>query len=155
MLKKQNYTLIALVVVGAVIAVWKLWPDARPNEEQIKSLVENVIAGANEGRVSAVVDPLAEEFEVTSARGSSMSRGELRRLLAAQFLRGGVDVRVPLISIDSIEGKTARVSFRALLTRGGLRGAAGGQAKALKVELDLRQDSGEWTVTSASYEDAL
>ena len=146
---------IGAALVAAGLAAWFLVRGRPlPPEQAVNALIDTGLAAAEEGEVNDLMDLVSKDYQ---AEGNGPeSRAELRQYLTALLFRGGVGVEVlsrEVVLDDDLKG--ASVSLTVLVTRGGLRGLAEGNAGARDISLRLALEGDDWKVVSSRHESAL
>ena len=152
---------IAVVVAGAALAgtAWLLLSAPRPvtPEERIRGLLEGAARAAEQRKVGAVVEVLAERFTGGGeGEGERATRDDVRRLLALELLRGRwVSVSISSAEI-AVDGHRARADVDAVLSRAedrtrGLAALLPGEVSVHRFRLELEEEAGEWRVVSGRW----
>jgi len=85
-----------------------------PDEQQIRDNLDQVVKAVKDRKPKAVVEHLADDF----LGQEQMTTEQVRQFMIAQFFRNqNINLVVTGLKI-SVEGETARVDFRAVLTGG-------------------------------------
>lgn len=122
---------------------------SEPPEDAIRATIAGMQAAAEARDVSAVFEPIAEDF----AGPGGMDRQAFRRYVSLVALRNeqvGVDIGPVDIALFDTR---ATASFTAA-TRGGA-GLLPDRAQVYRVETAWRLDDGEWRLISAKWEPVL
>ncbi len=142
------------LAVAAALAVLVFWPRNEPTpEEQIRQKVIQMTAAAEEKDLGFIMEQISDRFRGTSP---SLSKQELRQLLAAQILRGQW-VRVFVRDIDVELRSPTEAWFRGKFIFGRSeadtleRLAAESRIQAYEVEGVLHREDGEWRFVSGGY----
>ena len=139
-----------LIVAGAIAVGVLIWlftrAPAKGPEEQVRSLISQAIEDAEDGDVGDLMDVVSDRYQ-----GQGGDRAGLRQYLTGMVLGGGIDVKV-LTQQVSVDGDVARAELDVVLVRGGLRGAAMGDAGARTVRVDLAREDGDWKVTGGEVD---
>lgn len=153
----KTVAIVAISALAAIVLVKLLLP-ARPRgpEERIRAMFDAVAKAAQEREVDEVVEVLSERFTARNAEWHA-SRDEIRRLIGLELLRGQW-VRVGISSAEIVvDGKRAKASVDALLSRSedrgkGLGALLPGEASVHRFGLDLEEEQdGEWRVVSGTW----
>ncbi|MGA9520365.1 MAG: hypothetical protein WBV82_02810 [Myxococcaceae bacterium] len=144
----------AALALAAAVAVLVLWPRNKPTpEEQIRQMVIQMTAAAEEKDLGFIMEQISERFRGTSP---ALSKQELRQILAAQILRGQW-VRVFVRDIDVELRSPSEAWFRGKFIFGRSeadtleRLSAESRIQAYEVEGTLEQEDGEWRFVSGGY----
>ena len=139
-----------LIVAGAIAVGGLIWlltrSPARGPEEQVRALIDQAIEDAEDGDVGDIMDVVSERYQ-----GEGGDRAGLRQYLTGMVLGGGVDVKV-LTQQVSVEGDAAIAELDVVLVRGGLRGAATGDAGTRTVRVELAREDGDWKFTGGQVD---
>ncbi|MHB1846341.1 MAG: hypothetical protein ACYCWW_16070 [Deltaproteobacteria bacterium] len=135
--------LVALALASAFGAyfAWRqlFWND----ERQIDSLVRSLAKDAERGDVDAMAPSVSASYR----DGRGLSREQLLARLG-DYLRGAAWKRVTPIRVTvTVKGAAATASARLLLAPGATRGRR--SSEALRIDLGLAREGGEWRVRSA------
>jgi hypothetical protein len=146
---------IGAALVAAGLAAWFLFRDRPlPPEQAVNALIDAGLAAAEEGDVGDLMDLVSQDYQ---AEGNGPeSRAELRQYLSALLFRGGAGIEVlsrEVVLDDDQHGATVHLTV--LLTRGGLRGLAEGNAGARDITLRVALEGEDWKVVSSRHESAL
>lgn len=152
----RRWTWVVVLGVVAVGAYLVLRPSApRTPEARIRAALDRAARAAEERRADEVVELLSPRFQGEAA-GERLSRDDARRLVALELLRGRwVSATITGAEV-SVDGRRARASVHAVLSRAadrekGLRSLLPGEASAHRFRLDLEEEDGEWRVVSAGW----
>ncbi len=147
---------IGVAAVALMGAVWLLWPSRTLTpEERIQAMLQDAARAAERRKVGEVVEILSERFD-GGGEGQHATRDEVRRLLAAELLRGQwVSVTVSSARVI-VDGPRARASVDAVLSRAadrnkGLASLLPGEASVHRFSLDLEDEGGKWRVVSGRW----
>jgi len=155
MLTRMKGRIFAAAAVAAAAAVgWLAWGGSRAgptDEEAIAALFADGARAAQERRLADAVAGLSERFR----SASGWDRREVKRVVAAQVLRGEwVSVTVAGLR-TSVEGDRARSAVHLVAARSGqgsrLADLLPHQATGLRVDAELEREGGEWKVVAASH----
>lgn len=141
--------LLALCMVAAGLVLFLLLRGpARPDEEQVRELIASVAEAARAGDLEATMEPVSTSYHDEDG----LDRQALAGMLFSQYRkRGGVSVVLGpvLVALDGAGGATA--SFEAALADGADITALEllpRDADVLHFEVALRQEEGDWRITS-------
>ena len=121
-------------------------------EDAVKSVVRAAMEGANEKRVTKVVENALDNFE--GPRGADLR--DSRRLLTGYFLQQGwLRVFEQDLAVQ-IEGDVAHAQLEVIMARGKpvekLEDVLPKQASKYRFELDLEKTDGDWKFRRAKAE---
>lgn len=145
---------IGVVIVLAVLAVI-LWPRTPVTpEEVIRQKVVQIKAAVREEDLGFILDQFSDGFAGTNG----MSKDDLRRMLAAQFIRGELFrmeiVNTPEVTLSS--SSEAQMTTRLLLYRADSKAPAEIPASShiglFDIDAKLQRNAdGDWQFVSGSY----
>jgi hypothetical protein len=147
---------VAIVLaLAAAAAVLFLWPRGPKNpEDQIRKLVAECVADANEKDVSSISDHVDERFVGPQSTGKQ----EVKQMLAYQLLRQQ-DVAVilnPTLSVTMKSATQASMTGYFVFGRTRVKTAEelnqGAVAAVYKIDADLESKEGKWWFTGAQYQ---
>lgn len=144
--------LLASIVGGAVYAL----RPAPSEEDRIRDVIYEVVAGAETGDQGAILKALAKDF-VAETNGESLGKGLVAAILHREFLRRGpVAILVSRIDV-SVHGADANASFDALLAEKSTQWTDVWpvDADGWHLELSLHRADDVWKVTKATRTDAF
>jgi hypothetical protein len=144
---------IALVAAGAVLYFWP--KKAKTPEDEIRALIAQCVADANERAVSDIMEHVAEEFI-----GPQMARKQdVKQMLAYQLLRQQQDVAVilnPTLNVTVKSDTSAQVTGFFVFGRTKVKTAEelsqSAVAAVYKIESDLERRDGRWVFIGAQYQ---
>jgi len=120
-------------------------------EARIRTLLDEMTAALEEGRVEDFMAPIAEDFQA-GARG--LDRRALGLLVRRERLaRSEIRVRRTLTEVELAGAQRARAQFRALATGGS--GWLPDEGRLWRVETGWRLDDGDWMMISAEWTPVL
>lgn len=144
---------LALAAAGAVLYLWPRGP--KNPEDQVRALVAECVAAANDKDVSGIMDHAVEEFV-----GPQASRKQdVKQILAMQLLRNQ-EVAVILNPTLSVELKSPdAAAIVGYFVFGRTRVATAdelnpqtGVAAVYKIDAEVERRDGKWMFTSAQYQ---
>lgn len=149
--------ILAVAAVAAVVGVYLALRPSPPltPEERIRAALDKAARAAQERKVDGVVELLSPRFR-GKAGGETLTRDDVRRGVAFELFRGRW-VSVEITGVTAIvEGKHARATVHAVLSRAvdrskGLASLLPGEAAAHLFQLDLEEEDGEWRLVSAGW----
>jgi ketosteroid isomerase-like protein len=137
-------TVIAAIIVAVIAGAWYYFTVYRPpregtDREQILRLIASVEKAVEQGRVSAVMDYISEDYQDPN--------GYNRRMIHRMVLAGARDQRRMNLSVQvpeiEVSGDTAR-----FVAEVGMM-VDGSESRQLTVTGKLRREGGRWMVVSA------
>jgi hypothetical protein len=145
----------AVLVVGAAVAVWLLWPRTpRSDEELIRETIGRMCGSASQKDVGGILEHVSDGY-----RGEGGSKDELKGYLLGYLLRSDIVSVLPGRVEVEVRGSTARARLAVVLARVPLKTAAeaspGSLAGSHYIETELAKEAdGRWRVQTASRRDA-
>jgi len=151
MLTTRRFMTICLVLL-AVAAVLAFGCSREAEEDKVKKIITDAQAAAEEKEIRKIVNALADTY--SDPRG--FNREGIRRVLLGYFL-GHPKITVYLTYLRvSVGGASARASFQAVLTSGKKTGSPADvipeSLGVYRFDVSLSKISGDWKVTSATWE---
>jgi ketosteroid isomerase-like protein len=147
----QRFAAIGLVLV-AVVAVLACGCSRETEEDKVKKVITDAQAAVEEKEIKKVVSALADTY--SDPRG--FNRDDVRRVLLGYFLgHPKITVYINYLRV-SVDGASARASFQTVLTSGKKTGSPADvipeSLGVYRFDVSLNKISGDWKVTSASWE---
>lgn len=143
---------LALIAAGAVLFFWPRGP--KNPEDQIRKLVAECVADANNKDVSSITDRIDDRF----VGPNTASKQEVRQILAYQLLRQQ-EVAVilnPTLSVTITSPTQASMTGYFVFGRTKVKTAEeltqGAVAAVYKIDADLENKDGKWWFTAAQYQ---
>jgi hypothetical protein len=149
----RRTALIALLVLAAAGAAWRLSRPPPPSDEElIRTLYDDAVRAAEERRVSDAVAGLSERFQ-----GQGLDKRGVKQLVAANALRGNwLVVRIAGLRIE-VTGGTARAVLDLVATRAGAGKALAdllpSEGNAWRIDCRLDRESEGWRIVGATWVD--
>ena len=139
-----RYALLAgaAVLVAALVMRW-CQGRVLPAPEAIQIALDDAVAGIENNDLDRVMRHVSDEFR-GSAGGEEVGRQGLKQRLFI-LARRGVGVEILAQDVEVFE-EEAMVTVVVALWRGGVKGAASGNATAREIELDFRLEGRAWKV---------
>ena len=142
---------IALLVLIAAAAAWRLTRPAPPSDEAlIRTLFAEAIRAAEERRVSDAVAGISERFQ-----GQGLDRRGVKQLVAGNALRGNwLVVRMAGLRVE-VTGDAARAVLDLVATRAGvgksLADLLPADGNAWRVDCRLEREADGWRIVGATW----
>lgn len=146
-MKRRALRIFGLLALGVTLAwVTGLFDSTISDEDQIRSLIEQIANGAESADIQAVMAPISEHY----SDDEGMGRREIYGLFWSQFRKRG-PITVWLSAIDvRVQGVTATADFDAGLAEGTEGELIGWPVNvdALTFKVQLERDEGTWFIIS-------
>lgn len=147
----RRAALIALLALVTGAAAWRLTRPLPPTDEElVRALFDDAVRATEERRVSDAVAGLSERFS-----GQGLDRREVKRLVAANTLRGGwLVVRIAGLRIE-VTGSRARAVLDLVASRAGAGKALAdilpADGNAWRIDCRLEQEPDGWRIVAATW----
>jgi len=140
------------LVLLAVAAMLAPGCSRETEEDKVKKVITDAQAAAEEKEIRKVVNALADTY--SDPRG--FNREGIRRVLLGYFLGyPKITVYINYLRV-SVDGASARASFQTVLTSGKKTGSPADvipeSLGVYRFDVSLNRISGDWKVTSATWE---
>jgi hypothetical protein len=141
---------LAVLVVVAAVAAWRLLRTPPGDEDQIRALFDRAARAAEERRVGDAVEDVSERF-----RGQGLDRHGLKQFVAYQAMRGTWSAVVILGSQVRVDGDRAEAVVDVALVRSGSGSALADRLPAAgstwRIDAALEREGRRWRVTGAAW----
>jgi hypothetical protein len=138
---KTRTLVIGVLTAVAAALVLLFWPQGQTPEDEVREVLTEMAAGAEEGDIQAVLSPIAEDWR----EASGMSRTNLQAVLMREFLRGRrlhVILGPILVEVDE---PRASATFEMWLAEGASDFPLWpARNEVLRAEVELERRDGDW-----------
>lgn len=144
----------AALAVAAAVTVYALWPKGPSDPEaQVRQLVAQCVAAAEEKKMGVIADAIADDFRGPEGADKQM----VKAIIAGQILRNSETIAVfnPTLDVSIKSPTAAEMSGRFLFARAKAKSVEalppGAVASAYVIEATLEKRESDWQFVRASY----